>query len=182
MKEKSSWASTYVTDSRGFKITLCQMGESAEAALNTLFELVDGIGATPFLDRNNVMLLEDKTPAGEPSDKVKEDAFPQEAGYHGMQPQKLENIFEGDSYDVVASTYSYDGTWVNFYNGGDSLAGHYYATNVGAKIFNEMFGWQPVEGADKAVLPGGTKVLGILGVKGKKTEDIYQNIKTVSDG
>ncbi|GAG22737.1 unnamed protein product, partial [marine sediment metagenome] len=101
-------------------------------------------------------------------------------GYLGTQAQKIEDINEGDSYDVVASTYSYDGgDWVNFYNGGESLAGHYYASEVGAKIFKSMFGWTPAI-ADKAVLPGGTKTLGIVGVKGKKTDDIYQNIKSVT--
>jgi len=120
--------------------------------------------------------------AAVPTEQMIEHGFPKEPGYHGMQPQKLENINEGDSYDVVASTYSYDGgDWVNFYNGGDSLAGHYYNSEVGAKIFKSMFGWTPAI-ADKAVLPGGTKVLQIVGVKGKKSNDIYQNIKSVSDG
>ncbi len=177
MKEKS-WASTYV-DYNNFKITVTEVADTAEDALSNLVEMLSAVDATPFIDRNNVLSLPDVI-TKEPSPQVVADAFPSDTeGYYGMQPQKIENINEGDSYDVVASTYSFDGTWVNFYNGGDSLAGHYYATKIGAEIFNKMFGWQPVEGADKAVLPGGTKVLNILGVKGKKTDDIYQNIKGV---
>lgn len=178
MVKEKSWASTYV-EYEGYRVTVTDMGDGeSEDRLRELIEMLNSIGAKPWLDRNNLLSMDDKITASEPSEKVKDDAFPKD-GYYGMQPQKVENINEGDSYDVVASTYSYDGTWVNFYNGGDSLAGHYYATKVGKEIFNKMFGWEPVEGADKAVLPGGTKVLSILGVKGKKTEDIYQNIKAV---
>jgi hypothetical protein len=99
----------------------------------------------------------------------------------GIRPCKLDGILENDSYDVRADTYSFDGTWVNFF-GDDvlSLAGHYYASDVGKGIFTKMFGWSPVAGADKAAIPGGSVMLHIVGAKGKKSNDIYQNIKAVT--
>lgn len=101
-------------------------------------------------------------------------------GYLGMKPEKLENIAEGQTYDVVAQQYSYDGTWVNFFGASSnlSLAGHYYNTKVGAKIFNELFHWAPAL-VEKALIPGGSVILTVIGTKGKKTNDIYQNIKSV---
>ena len=101
-------------------------------------------------------------------------------GYLGMKAEKLENIAEGQFYDVVAQQYSYDGTWVNFFGASSnlSLAGHYYNTKVGAKIFNELFHWAPAL-VEKAPIPGGAVILTVIGTKGKKTNDIYQNIKSV---
>ena len=181
MNEKS-WVSTYL-DYNGFKITVTEMGGTAEEALASLIELLDGVDAKPFLDRNNVMSLEDKIEAAVPTAQMVEDAFPKEPGYLGMKAEKLENINEGDSYDVVADTFSYDGTWVNFYSGNSemSLAGHYYSSKVGQEIFNKMFDWYPVI-TERSPIPNGRKVLHIVGVKGKKSNDIYQNIKSVSDG
>lgn len=99
--------------------------------------------------------------------------------YLGLKPQKLEDIRENDSYQVLAETYSYDGTWVNFYNGAGemSVAGSYYANPTGVKIFDGMFHWQP-QLVDKAQLPGGNVLLYILGVRAKNN-NIYQNIKQV---
>lgn len=100
--------------------------------------------------------------------------------YLGVKSGKLDEIRENDSYQALAETYSYDGTWVNFYNGSSemSVAGSYYANQTGAKIFNEMFHWEPAL-VEKAPIPGGDVMLYILGVKGKKGPDIYQNIKGV---
>ena len=98
--------------------------------------------------------------------------------YLGMKPSKLDEIGENESYQVLAESYSYDGTWVNFYNGAGnmSVAGSYYANPTGMKIFDGMFHWQP-QLVEKAQLPGGNVLLYILGVNNKGT--IYQNIKMV---
>ncbi len=98
--------------------------------------------------------------------------------YLGVKSAKLEEIGENESYQVLAETYGYDGTWVNFYNGAGnmSVAGSYYANPTGMKIFDGMFHWQP-QLVEKAQLPGGNVLLYILGVNNKGT--IYQNIKMV---
>ena len=98
--------------------------------------------------------------------------------YLGVKSSKLEEIRENDSYQVLAETYSYDGTWVNFFNGAGnmSVAGSYYANPTGQKIFQEMFHWSPAL-AEKAPLPSGNVLLYILGVNSKGT--VYQNIKSV---
>ena len=98
--------------------------------------------------------------------------------YLGVKSSKLEEIRENDSYQVLAESYSYDGTWVNFYNGAGnmSVAGSYYANPTGMKIFDGMFHWQP-QLVEKAQLPSGNVLLYILGVNNKGT--IYQNIKMV---
>ena len=103
---------------------------------------------------------------------------PEGHNYLGMKNNKLEEIRENDSYDILAESYSYDGTWVNFYNGSSelSVAGTYYANKVGAKIFQEMFHWQPAQ-VKKAPIPGGSVLLYIVGVNSKGT--VYQNIKGV---
>ena len=98
--------------------------------------------------------------------------------YLGMKPGKLEDILENQSYSVPANSYSFDGTWVNFYWENQQVAGHYYATKTGQNIFKSMFPlWVPVLNADKSPIPTGSVVLYIVGVKGKKSNDIYQNIK-----
>lgn len=106
--------------------------------------------------------------------------IPDEHNFLGMKGKKPEEIKENDSYDILADTYTYDGTWVNFYNGSSdmSAAGHYYNTSVGEKIFLGMFNWQPAL-VEKQAIPGGSVLLYMLGVKGKKSSDIYHNIKAV---
>ena len=180
-KERNSWVSTYAQSEDGFKLTITEYGETAEEALNVLLELIDGIGAVPFIDRNNVYTKEPVL--GEPSEQVVAHAFLSEAvvledgtNYLGIKPGKVEDINENDSYHVIVDSYSYDGTWVNFYCGQQDGAGYYYAHKKSADIFNGMFGWTPIV-ADKAPLD--SLKLYIVGVKGKKTEDIYQNIKKV---
>ena len=194
-QEYEGIAFTSMVDKNGVQFSVTERAESSLDAyvnLKSTVAVMQEEGCVPFWSYTNKAALPDVLvneakklggiEAAVPTPQMVDSAFPKEPGYHGMQPQKLENINEGDSYDVVASTYSYDGgDWVNFYNGGDSLAGHYYNSEVGAKIFKSMFGWTPAI-ADKAVLPGGTKVLQIVGVKGKNTDKIYQNIKSVSDG
>ena len=96
--------------------------------------------------------------------------------YLGVKPGKVDDILENDSYDVVASTYTYDGTWVNFYNGNRQSAGYYFANKTSQKIFGQMFPWQP-EVVEKAPIPGGNVMLYVLGVNSNGT--IYQNIKQV---
>ena len=109
---------------------------------------------------------------------VREIAIPEGHVYLGVKSSKLEEIRENDSYQVLAETYSYDGTWVNFFNGAGnmSVAGSYYANPTGQKIFQEMFHWSPAL-AEKAPLPSGNVLLYILGVNSKGT--VYQNIKAV---
>ena len=188
----SSWVSTYV-DYNGFKVTVTQEGKTAEEALNVLIELLNGTDAKPFLDRNNVMSLTDAIPTtinasvttkpiqpSVPTEQMIDGAFSEDGTrYLGIKPGKIEDILENDSYHVVVDSYSYDGTWVNFYSGNDSMsaAGHYYATKVGASIFDEMFGWSP-QVVEKALL-GRQLKLYIVGVKGKNTDKVYQNIKGV---
>ena len=96
--------------------------------------------------------------------------------YLGVKPGKVDDILENDSYDVVASTYTYDGTWVNFYNGNRQSAGYYYSNKTSQKIFAELFHWQPAV-VEKAPIPGGNAMLYVLGVNSNGT--IYQNIKQV---
>ena len=112
---------------------------------------------------------------------IREVAIPDGHTYLGVKSGQLEEIRENDSYQVLAETYSYSGgDWVNFHNGASemSVAGHYYANTTGQKIFQEMFHWAPAQ-VEKAPIPGGNVLLYILGVKGKKSSDIYQNIKQV---
>ena len=192
MTEEKSWVSTYI-DIKGYKITATEMGDTVALALAKLLPTLVEIekdGARAWVDRNNLNVpkldMDDVSEVefGESLMDVAKELggreIPEGHIYLGIKPSRVEDIRENDSYDVLAQTYSYDGTWVNFYNGsGDlSVAGHYYATQTGAKIFDGMFHWQPAQ-VDKAPIPGGDVLLYILGTKGKKTEDIYQNIKTV---
>jgi len=102
--------------------------------------------------------------------------------YLGLKGSKMDDILEGQSYEVLANCYSYDGTWVNFFNGTKPAAGHYYATEVGEKIFRSMFPlFVPVVGADHTPIPTGAVKLYMVGVKDKKSAKVYQNIKAVED-
>jgi hypothetical protein len=191
MNEAKGIAWTYI-DYKGYKISITVRGDGqkeAEAALyglqNIINEIIEPDGSA-WADRNNIYTKEDlfegvdEVEFGETDELHTPVMMDDGSRYLGMKGAKLEDINENDSYDVPAQTYSYDGTWVNFYNGGDSMAvaGHYYATKVGAGIFDKMFGWSPAQ-VDHALIPGGEVLLTILGVKGKKTDDIYQNIKKV---
>jgi len=107
--------------------------------------------------------------------------IPEGHNYLGMKPGKLEEIRENDSYQVRAETYSWDGKqFINFFSGSSdkAVAGYYYGQDWAKDEFNKMFHWSPAQ-VDKAPIPGGNVLLYILGVKGKNSDVIYQNIKQV---
>jgi len=196
-QEYEGIAFTSALSKDGWQVSVTERASSsaeAVANLEATISLMIEDGYVPFVTYYNKAVSDTKLPDMENVKELPYDegvvATAQELGgvvvpeghrYLGVKPGKLEEILENDSYQVMADSYSYDGTWVNFYYSDNemSVAGHYYATKVGAKIFNEMFHWQPVL-VDKAPLPGGDVMLYILGVKGKKSTDIYQNIKDVT--
>lgn len=97
--------------------------------------------------------------------------------YLGLKPGKLERIAEGQSYDVMADNVkvSDDGNWANFYFGDTNAAGHYVGNKIGKGTFKKIFGFD-APGAGSAMNIPAT-MLHIVGVKGKKTDEVYQNIK-----
>ena len=186
----------------GWQVSVTERaGGSAEAVANleATIELMKEDGYVPFVtaynkapsttDQPEESLVETAKELGgveiEPlteqeKQSLAADFVPDGHNYLGIKPGKIEDINENDSYQVRADTYSYDGTWVNFfYDDNMSVAGHYYNSKVGQKVFAQMFKWEPVMNADKKPIPGGDVLLYVLGVKGKKSDDIYQNSKQV---
>ena len=99
--------------------------------------------------------------------------------YLGVKASKMDDILENQSYEVLANCYSFDGKWVNFFNGSKPSAGHYFASNPGERLFKEMFPlWLPVLNADKSPIPTGPVKLYVVGVRSKDGK-VYQNIKGV---
>lgn len=173
----------------GWQVSVTERAESSAEAVANLegtIEVMKAEGYTPFVSYTNKAELVDvitpRTVVEEAvalGGKVIADAFESGDGtrYLGIKPGKLESILENDSYDVPAQFYSYDGTWVNFFNGQQDAASYYYAHKKSAEIFRGMFGWSP-EFEDKALLPNGDVTLYIVGVNNKGT--VYQNIKKVT--
>ena len=203
MNEKS-WVSTYV-DYNGFKITVTEMGGTAEEALASLIELLDGVDAKPFLDRNNVMSLEDKIEAAVPTAQMIEHGFPNEdlpskssqdcglipdgipvklddgTNYLGVKKfMKAGDVKAGDSFDIYVSSFSFDGQDIKFYNDGEYPVASHKMTGDWLPQFEEIFnGWKPPIGENIAMPP---RLLHIVCSGAKKTGNPYQNIKSVSDG
>ena len=187
----------------GWQVSVTERaGGSAEAVANleATIELMKAEGYVPFVNTYNKApsaanqtegsLVETAKELGgveklttEEKNSIAEGCVevPEGHNYLGIKPGKLEEINANDSYQVRADVYSYDGTWVNFFYGDDSMsvAGHYYNSKIGQKVFTQMFKWEPVMNADKKPIPGGDVLLYILGVKGKNSDDIYHNIKQV---
>ena len=171
----------------GWQVSVTERAESsaeAVANLEATIAVMKDDGYTPFISYTNKAELRDVLPppapqASVPTPQMEKDAFPKDApvGYLGLKPAKLDDINAGENYDVPAQTYSFDGTWVNFYNGEQDAASYYYANKTSAKIFGEMFGWTP-DFEDKAPIPGGNVTLYIVGVDSKGT--VYQNVKKVT--
>jgi len=188
MKEKS-WASTYV-EYAGYRVTVTDMGDGeSEARLRELIEMLNSIGAKPWLDRNNLLSMEDKI--SEPSDKVKEDAFPDEpfeaapigdgSMYLGilLKKPKVAECPVGYSYEIVADAFSADEKEIRFYNEHADYPActHNWKSDFGKEKFAEIFpGWTPQRGS-KVKLTNPVK----LYVKGEGTTsegNAYQNLKS----
>ena len=201
MEEANAVVWTQVVNPEGFVISITSRdgGEIEQSYQNIATFLADNQHLKPYASYRNVLDVPNVEVRFEDDDAVNREAkdkglvaeaqslggvefkIPEGHNYLGMKGGKIDDIKENDSYTVPAVEYSWDGgDWVNFFfGGGKAVAGFYYKPAWAKKAFAEMFHWEPMTGADRVPIPGGDIILYILGVKGKKSDDIYQNIKDV---
>jgi len=185
-----------MVDQNGCVINVTERAESSLDAYKNLtgtLAVMTDEGCTPFWSYTNKYALKSVLDVGKelggieaavPTEKMIEGAFPKESttledgtNYLGMKKfMKAGDVVAGDSFEVVVSTYSFDGKTIEFFNDGEYSVASHKMTGTWLETFNKIFNdWQPKQG--EKISLGGDLILYIVCSGAKSTGNPYQNIK-----
>ena len=145
----------YMGDAQVDDIELAVAREAKEKGLVETAEALGGVVKTQLEDGTNYLGLKKYKP-------------------------KASDVVEGDSYEVMATSYSNDGTKVDFYGSeGQYPVASHQITGTWKETFDKIFNnWEPKEGS-KIALTTPTKLY-IVCSGAKSTGNPYHNIRSIS--